>query len=150
MRDDELQTGVVLQHPAKDQVMHRHGRVERVADHIGEVMVMEPACFGEAVGMHEHEQSQLLAAREDRAEARFRQIRAGDMRHDLDAAKPERFVQPVEFGDRQLGRLKRHRAEPDETVGIAAAHLGDLVIEGARGGEAELGIGAVISLPRRR
>ena len=43
MGDDELQIGMVLQHPAKDQMMHRDRRIERVADHIGEVMVLEAA-----------------------------------------------------------------------------------------------------------
>jgi hypothetical protein len=88
--------------------------------------------------------------REDRPETRCRQVLAGDMGHDLDAAKPERFVQPVELGEGQLGSLERHRAEPREAVGIAAAHLGDLVVEDARRREAELRVGAVIGLARRR
>ena len=100
--------------------MHRHRRVERVADHVGEVMVLEAAGFGEAVGMDEDQGPQLLAAREDRAEARRRQVLAGDMRHDLDAAEAQRFMQPLQFGHGQFRGLERDRAEPDEAVGKAA------------------------------
>ena len=64
--------------------------------------------------------------------------------------KPERFVQPVEFGDRQIGRLKRHRAERDKAVGMAAADLGDVVVDDARGGDPEIGPAAVKGLGRRR
>ena len=150
MRDDQLQPRIIFEYAAENQMMDCHGRVERIADHIGEIMFVKPARFGEAVGMHEDDEPQLLASRKDRAEARLRQIRAGDMRHDLDAAEPKRFVQPVEFGERQLGRLQRHCAEAGEAVGKAAAHLGDLVVENPRRGEAEIGIGAVIGLARRR
>ena len=62
----------------------------------------------------------------------------------------QRAVQPVEFGERQLGRLQWHSAEPGKAVGIAAAHLGDVVVESARRGEPELGIGAVIGLTWHR
>ena len=133
MRQHDLQPGIILQHPAEDQVMHRHRRVERVADHVREIVIAEAARLGEPVRMHEDEQPQLLDARPDRAEALGRQILAGDMRHDLDAAKAERFVQPVEFGDGEFGRLERHRAEPDEAVRILAADLGDEVVDRARG-----------------
>ncbi len=69
--------------------MHRHRRVERIADDIGEVMVAEAAGFREAGRMHEQHEAKLLGAREDRPEARLRQIGAGDIGGDLDAAQPE-------------------------------------------------------------
>ena len=59
-------------------------------------------------------------------------------------------MQPVEFGDGKLGRLERHRAEPDEAVGMLAADLGDVVVDDARGRDAEIGRHAVESLGRRR
>src|ERR1700730_5387157 len=71
------------------------------------------------------------------------------MGHDLDAAKPQRFVQSLELCDREIGGLKRHRAETDETVGITAADLGNEVVDGARGLAPEIGVGAVIGLARR-
>src|SRR6266436_2286593 len=57
MGDDELEIGVIAQHPAEDQMMQRHGRVERVADHIGEVVVGEASGLSEPVGMHENHET---------------------------------------------------------------------------------------------
>src|SRR6202011_3626046 len=131
-------------------MMQRHGRIERVADHIGKVVAGEAARLGEPVGMHEDNQAQLFAAGEDLAEALGREILAGDMGHDLDTAKDERFMQSIELGDREIGGLERHRAETDKTVGITAADLGDEVVDGARGFVPEIGVGAVVGLARRR
>src|SRR5581483_4062153 len=139
VRQYQLQVGVVLQHAAEDQVMHRDGGVERVADDVGEVVVAEPARLGEAGRVHEQGEAEILGAGEDRAEARLRQIGAGDVGGDLDAPEPERFGQAVELGDGQLGGLERHRAEADEAVRVFAADLGDVVVDDAGGGDAEIG-----------
>ena len=72
------------------------------------------------------------------------------MGHDLDAAEAKRFMQSVELGERQLGGLERHGAETDETVRVAAADIRDEIVDGARRLEAEIGVGAVIGLARRR
>ena len=150
MRQHELQVRIILQDAAEDQVMHRDGRIERVADNVREVMVAEAAGLGKPGRVHEQDEPQLLGARENRPEARLRQIGAGDVGRDLDAAQPERFVQPVELGDGKLGRLERHRAEPDEAVRMIAADLGDIVVDDPRGGDAEIGRHAVEGLGRRR
>src|SRR5207253_3254466 len=113
-------------------MMQRHGGVERVTDYVGEVMVGKAPGLGEPVGMHEHDEPQLLGACEDLAKAIGRKILAGDMGHDLDAAKPQRFVQSVEYGNRETGSLKRHCAEADETVWVTAADLSDEIVDGAR------------------
>jgi len=60
--------------------------------------------------------------------------------------KPEGFVQSLEFGDREIRGLKRHRAEPDEALRVAAADLGDEIVYGARRLAPEIGVGAVIGL----
>jgi hypothetical protein len=70
------------------------------------------------------------------------------MRHDLDAAEPQRFVQPIEFGHGKLGGLERNRAEPDKAVGVAGANLGDEIVDRARRGKTEIGVGAIIGLAR--
>ncbi len=150
MRHDELEIGVIGKHAAEDQVMKSDRRIERVADDVVEVMLGQPSGFGKPVGMHKDDEAELLAAREDLAEALGRQILAGDMGHDLDAAEAQRFVQPVEFGDRQLGSLKRHGPEADKAVRVAAADIGNKIVDRARGFEPEIGVGAVIGLARRR
>jgi len=72
------------------------------------------------------------------------------MGHDLDAAKTEGVVQSLELGDSQFGSLERYRAEADETARVAAADLGDEIVDGARCLTPEIGVGAVIGLARCR
>ncbi len=57
-------------------------------------------------------------------------------------------MQPLQFGDGEFRRLERHRAEADEAVRVLAADLGQIVVDDPGGGDAELGIGAVIGLGR--
>ena len=129
--------------------MDRDGRVERVADHVDQIMVAEPPRLGEPGRVHEHQQAELLDAGEDLAEALGRQILAADIGRDLDAAEAQGFVQPVEFGDGEIGRLERHRAERHEAIRVASGDVGEVVVDDARGGDPEIGVGAVIGLVRR-
>ena len=50
LRKHQLQLRTFLQHAAEDQMMHRHRGVERIADHVGEVMIAETPRLGEPVG----------------------------------------------------------------------------------------------------
>ena len=95
-------------------------------------MILEPPRLGEAVGVHEHQHPEFLDPPEHRAEAVFGQILAGDMGHDLDAAHAERFVQPLQFGDRQFRRLQRNGAEAGEAIRMPADNIGDIVVDRAR------------------
>ena len=58
-------------------------------------------------------------------------------------------MQPVEFGDGEVGGLERHRAERHEAVGMTPGDVGEVVVDDPRGGDAEIGLGAVIGLVRR-
>ena len=96
-------------------------------------MIGEAAALGEAVGMHEDEDAELLRLGEERTEARVREFRAGDVGADLDAAEIELLHHALELGDGKLRRLQRHRAQADEAVGMAGDDLGDVVVDDARG-----------------
>jgi hypothetical protein len=50
--------------------------------------------------VHENEEPELLDAGEDLAEPLGREILAGDIGRDLDAAKAQRVMDAVEFGNR--------------------------------------------------
>ena len=113
-------------------------------------MVGEPPRFGKPVGVHEDQEAQFLAARKDLAKAVGRQIIAGDVGHDLDPTKAQGFVQSVELCERQFGGLERHGPEANKAVRVAAADIGDKIVCRARRLEAEIGIGTVIGLARRR
>src|SRR5215472_17999799 len=112
-------------------------------------MVGEAPGFWEAGRMHENKEPELLDPGEDLAEALGREILAGDVSGDLDAAKTQGFMDPVQFGDREVWRLKRYGAERNKAAGVAPGNVGEVVVDGARGGESELGVGAVIGLVRR-
>ena len=112
-------------------------------------MVGKPPGFGKAGRVHEDKEAELLDAGEDLAEALGREILAGDIGRDLDAAKPERVVDAVELCDGEVGRLKRHRAERDEAIGMPADDVREIVVDDARGGDPEIGVRAVIGLVRR-
>jgi hypothetical protein len=68
--------------------------------------------------VHEDQDVELLRLGEERPEARIGEFQAADIGADLDAAQAQLFHQPLELGDRQLGRLQRHRAEANETIGM--------------------------------
>ena len=89
MGDDELEVGMVVEHPTKDQMMDGDGRIERVADYIDQVMVGKPSRLGKTGRVHEDQHSELFDPREDLAEALGREILAGNVGRDLDAAKAQ-------------------------------------------------------------
>src|SRR5215471_2124151 len=106
-------------------------RVERVADYVDEVMIGEAPGFGKAGRVHEDKQAELLDAGEYLTKPLGREVFARNICRNLDAAKPQRFVDAVELGDRQVGRLKRHRAERGEAVGVAADDVRQIVVDDA-------------------
>jgi hypothetical protein len=87
MGNDELQVRVVVQYPAKNQVMDGDGRVERVADHIDQVVVGKAPRLRKASRMHEDQHAEFFDPREDLAEALGGKVLAGDVGGDLDAAE---------------------------------------------------------------
>ena len=89
MRDDELEVGVRVQHAAEYQMMNRDGRIERVADHIDQIMVSKAARLREAGRMHEDQHAQLFNSREDLAKALAREILSGHIGRDLDASEAQ-------------------------------------------------------------
>ena len=105
MRDDDLEPRIGVEHAAEDQMMHRHRGIERIADHVDEVVVAEAAPFGEAARMHEDEDAELLRLGEEGTEALVRQFFAGDIGADLDAAQPQRLDRVLELGDGERGCL---------------------------------------------
>ena len=58
-------------------------------------------------------------------------------------------MQSYQLVNRQFGRLKRHRAKADEAIGMLRHDVGDVVVDHARGGDAEVGRRVVIGLVRR-
>src|SRR5262249_8800535 len=112
-------------------------------------MLGQTAGLRETVRMHEHDHAEIFAAGEDLAKPLGRQILASDMRHYLDTPKAGRFVQSLQFRDCKLRGLKRYCPQADETVGMAAADVGDEIVDCARRFETKIGVGSIIGLARR-
>src|SRR5271169_4903872 len=89
MGDDELKVGMGMQNAAKDQMMDGDGRIERIADHIDQIMVHEPARLRKAGRVHEDQHAELFDPREDLAEALGGQVLASEVGSDLDAAEAQ-------------------------------------------------------------
>ncbi len=116
MRRDEPDVRMARHDAVEDQVADGHGRVQRVADHVVEVVVGQPGTFREADRMQEDHRTERVGAGEEgfQPEPGIGQVEPVDVGVDLDAAQAERADRVVELLDRELGVLQRHRAEPDE------------------------------------
>src|SRR6516225_11143807 len=102
-------------------------------------MVGEAPRLGKACRMHENEEAELLDPGENLAKSLGREILAGDVRRDLDAPKAQRLVDPVEFGDREIRGLKRHRAERHKSVAMTAGNIGEIIIDHPCSSDPEVG-----------
>ena len=135
--DFELRIGV--EHAPEDQMADGHGRIERIADHVAEIVLREPAAIGEAVGVQEDQDAEFLGLGEDRPKPLLGKIGAGDVGAEFDAAQPERLHRALQLRHREFGCLHRHRAEADEAVRVLRDRRGDVVVDQARRVAAEFG-----------
>ena len=139
----ELDVGVVLQHAAVDDPGQRDRGVERVADHVGEVVLPEPLAAGEAVGVEHHDNVELLGLGPERPEAPVVEVHAHDVGVDLDAAEVVLLHAPLELLDGRAHVLHRHRRQADEPVGVVGDDLGEVLVLHPGQLTAELRVGPV-------
>jgi hypothetical protein len=59
VRRDEFQPEVALEHAPEDEVRQRERGVERVADDVGEEVLLQPAGVGEAARVEEDDGAQV-------------------------------------------------------------------------------------------
>jgi len=60
VRQHDFELRMALHHAVEDQVARRHRGLERIADHVVEVVVHQPLALREADGMHENDCVQLF------------------------------------------------------------------------------------------
>ncbi len=116
VRDEHLQAGMGVQDAVEDEMAHRDGGIQRVADDVHEVVLAQPSALGEAVRVQEHEGAQRLGPGKERTKGGAGQFRAIHVGADLHAPQPQLPHEAVQLRDGQLGRLHRHRAQADEAV----------------------------------
>jgi hypothetical protein len=145
----DLQLREPLQHAVEDQMPHRHRGVERVADHVGEVVVAQAVALGEAVGVHEHHHVEVLGGLPELI-ASPRDLGPDDVGADLAAPEAESLHTVLEFGRGRVGRLQRHVAEGHEPVGVGLDDPGQVLVHRAAHPGGQLGREPVHEVEGRR
>ena len=152
VRHQHLELGIARHHPVEDQVRHRYGGFQRVADDVVEVVVAQALAVGVAQRVHEDQHAQFLAAREEflQPQGRVGQVLAVDVGADLHPAQAEVLDRMVQLAHRQFGVLQRHRAQADEAVRMAGHHLRDAFVDLAGQFGAQARLGEIEEVIRRR
>ena len=114
-----LQVGVAFEHAIENEIVKRNRGLERIADDIVEIEAREPLGLGEAVGMDDHERTELVGLLPERRVVRLREFLACNIGEDLDAFHCERLHAALELVGRFPAVDQRHGAERDEPVGLA-------------------------------
>jgi hypothetical protein len=106
VRQHHLQPGIALHHAVEDEVARGHGGLERIADHVVEIVVGQALAVGEADRVHEDHHVELLRLGEKalKVQLLIRQIHAVHAGIDLDAAQAEVFHGMLElaYGERGI------------------------------------------------
>ena len=147
---ENTEPGMTFEHAVKDQVVQRHRRVERIADHVVEVKARETLRLGEAGRMDEHQRVELLGLLPERREGRIGQFLAVDVGENLDALDAELLHAALELFGCLVAVLHGNAAERNQPVLVLADVFGDAVVERARRLHADLERQVIIDLRRRR
>ena len=89
MGDHELEPRYLIERAFVNQVRQCDGAVQRVADHVVQVMGREPLAIGEPRGMHEDHRTQFLRCRKEGEELRVGEFVAVHMTRNLHPPHPE-------------------------------------------------------------
>lgn len=90
--------------------------------------------------MHEHGRTQLRRPSKHGKQLRRVEGRLVHVRSDLDPRESQIGHAPFQLPDRDVRILKRYRSEPHETIGVIAAHAGDVIVQQPRQIQRVLGL----------
>ena len=130
--------------------MKRERGIERISQHVIEIIMGQSLSVGKSVRMHHDEGPELFCLGEERPEFRIGKFLAVDIGQDLDALQFQRSHDVVELADRDLGFLQRDDAKPHKPVGLPRAKLRDPVVGEAVSGFGDFRIDRIIALVGRR
>ena len=107
---DEFDFGVACHHAIQNQVTHGHGGLQRIANHVVEVVVGQALALGVAQGVHEDHGAQLIGFGEElfQAQTGVGQVHAIDVGANFHTTHAEFFDAVLQLFDRQLSVLQRH------------------------------------------
>src|SRR3984893_3182519 len=121
MHGHQLQIGEACQRSRKNQVVKRKRRIERIAENIVEIKMVQALAMGESIRMHHDKRAELLSPGKKRSEFRIGQFLALGIGRDLYALQLQVSHDVVEFTDSDFRLLQRHDAKSDKAVGLARA-----------------------------
>ena len=147
VRRADAQPGKLVERPIENQMREKDRRLERIADGVAQsAAAAQPLVLRRArrvARVHEHEHAELLHFRPERIEFRRRQLLAFDAAADGGAAQPEPLDSVFQLLGRQIGKLQRHRREPDEPIRMRRAPRGELLVLDGHDLARELAFGRV-------
>src|SRR5690349_3420293 len=128
MGEADLQPGMALEHAAEHQARAGDRRLERKPDQVLEIKTAEPLARRTRMRMDEDEGAERGRRRPERLQRRVIEIAAVDIGSDHRALQPQSLHGALELGCRELRRLQRDPAEPEESPRVALDFGGDLVV----------------------
>ena len=139
---------MALQDARQDEAADRHGRFERVADDIDEVVAGQASAVRKAIRMEDDQNPQVLDARPEGLVDRVVVVDAFRTRVDRNAPESVLRGHPFQLGD-GLGRcLHREGPESDEPIRVQVDKLGDGIVLDQGDPGSQLGPGPVVVLRR--
>ncbi len=137
---EEPDVGKALDDAAEHQRRCRDGGVERIADQVVEIVVLQTVGTRHVVRVHHAECRVLVCHLPHRLERRIVQVLAHDVGADLHALEIELRDGALQLVGGRLRRLHRQRCDAVEVLRIVADVPGDLVVLDDRGRGREPGI----------
>ena len=123
--------------PAKSEAGGGDRGVERIADEVAEIIVLQPVGRRRRGRVDEDEGAELRRGRPDRLQLRIVEIAAPDVRADHHAAQPELAHAAAKLRDGRVRRLQRHRAEAEKAIRVLLHQRRDVLVLDLRHGERE-------------
>ena len=125
MRRADAQSRKSIERAVENQMRQEDRRLERIADGVAQsAAAAQPRILcrpGRIARVHEDERAELLSLRPEGIEPRRRQLLAFDAAANRRAAQPQLRDPVFELLGGEIGKLQRHRRQPDESIGMRGA-----------------------------
>ncbi len=127
--DADFDARILFQIAVKHQVTDSHGRIQRVADGVTEIVIVHPVLKRGADGMHEDHRVQFFDPGEKLLQPGAGQFLTGHVGGNLHPLEAQLVDAAFQLGNGHVAVLQRHGAQPDEAVRVLPDNFGDPVID---------------------
>ncbi len=132
MNCENFQIGHLLQHARENDVVQSDCRLERVPNHVREIVVMEPVPVGEAVGVKHNKCAEFLSTLPERLEFRIGKLLTVHVGENLDSLHTELTDTAGQLSGGLLAILQRDRTKCGQPIRPAGDELSKPVVYDAR------------------